>query len=93
MTPRLGARPGRRSHVPNPTPLRIVDTMTRFGYLFTRTGLVIMIGSVMIASTAAAFSEGDRAPDFTLTDLVTEEPFGLSQFAGRVVCLNFWAYW
>jgi peroxiredoxin len=41
----------------------------------------------------AGLEEGDPAPDFALTDLATGEVFTLGEFRGRVVCLNFWAYW
>ena len=36
---------------------------------------------------------GQKAPDFSITRLDTNETVKLSQFAGRPIVLNFWATW
>ncbi len=38
-------------------------------------------------------SPGTMAPDFTLTDIMTEETFSLSDFQNKVVILDFFAIW
>jgi len=56
--------------------------------------VILCIGLALVTPTAApAIPEGDVAPDFTLNDLITEEDFSLSDYAGSVIVLNFWAYW
>jgi protein SCO1/2 len=47
-----------------------------------------LLGSLMEKNAAVALSAGDAVPDFTLTDQ-TNHPVTFSQFAGRVVALNF----
>jgi len=49
--------------------------------------------ALTLAGPAGAIEEGNLAPDFTLTDLLTSEPFSLEEYRGQVVVLNFWAYW
>ena len=53
----------------------------------------IVVAASLWAFPVPAIDEGDSAPDFTLSDILTEEEFSLAQFRGRVVVLNFWAYW
>lgn len=44
------------------------------------------------AESAAAQSQGQTAPDFTLTSL-NGEPVSLSDYAGQVILVNLWATW
>ena len=37
--------------------------------------------------------EGDRAPDFEITDVLTGRPIKLADYRGQVVLLDFWATW
>ena len=60
----------------------------RFYKVILCNGLALLVGT-----TALAIPEGSVAPDFTLTDLITDEDFSLSDYAGSVIVLNFWAYW
>ena len=56
--------------------------------------LILSFGAVAsFERCALASDEGDPAPDFTLIDLVSEQPFSLSDYQGQVICINFWAYW
>ncbi len=56
---------------------------------------------MMIATLALAFSlpavaltsRGEQAPDFTLTTLDGSQEISLSELAGKVVYIDFWASW
>ncbi len=48
--------------------------------------------SVGQQESAIGVNVGDRAPDFTLTDLDGNQ-LSLSDFRGKVVFINFWATW
>ncbi len=45
-----------------------------------------------VTSIPVGYEEGNRAPDFTLTDLSGNE-VKLSNFQGKIVVVNFWATW
>ena len=45
-----------------------------------------------VTSIPVGYEEGNRAPDFTLTDLSGNE-VKLSNFRGKIVVVNFWATW
>ncbi|HXB71378.1 MAG TPA: SCO family protein [Candidatus Acidoferrales bacterium] len=47
-----------------------------------------LLGSLLEKNAAVALSAGDPVPDFTLTDQ-TNHPVTFSQFAGKVVAINF----
>lgn len=47
----------------------------------------------ILANPADAIEVGQSAPSFTMVDLITEEPFSLSDYNGQVIVLNFWGYW
>ena len=49
--------------------------------------------ALLFTTPAAAIEVGEIAPDFTMTDIITQEEFSLTEFRGQVVVLNFWAYW
>ena len=58
-----------------------------------RAACLLLLLCLATAPTASAFEVGDVAPDFTLDDLITRDPFGMQQYRGQVVVINFWAYW
>jgi peroxiredoxin len=53
----------------------------------------VVLAVLLPASAAHSLEQGQMAPDFTLIDIVSGEPFSLSDYRGQVVVLNFWAYW
>jgi|GEM_PF-6584313 len=55
--------------------------------------LLVGVLSAAWAPRARAIAEGDPAPVLQLDDIVSGDTFSLEQFRGRVVCINFWAYW
>jgi len=53
---------------------------------------LLIFSMLSILFAAGLVAEGERAPDFQLTD-IQGKPFRFSQSAGKVVVLDFWATW
>lgn len=47
---------------------------------------------LLVLFSCSLFAEGEKAPDFTLTDLEGKN-FSLSDASGKVIVLDFWATW
>lgn len=54
--------------------------------------LSVIIALFFFVASAYALDNGDKAPNFTLTDL-NGKSVSLSDYKGKVVVLNFWASW
>ncbi len=54
--------------------------------------LALVVAILLIPVSSSFAGVGDKASDFSLTDLNGKE-VKLSEFAGKVVLLNFWATW
>ncbi len=52
----------------------------------------VLIGALALVFSLAATGWAQGAPDFTLTDVVNGKQYSLSQFRGKVVLLNFFAF-
>lgn len=59
-----------------------------------RTGLAALAVTLLVGAVwaAAKVKPGDQSPAFTLTDL-DGKSVSLSDYAGKVVCLEFWVTW
>lgn len=55
-------------------------------------GICLLVGLVLLPYQAAAETEKPLVPNFTLMSN-RGEPVSLSDYAGKVVVLNFWASW
>lgn len=56
----------------------------------------ILLGVLLLAApllNAQPFFEGEQAPDFTLTNRLTGEPFRLHDLEDTLIVLDFFAYW
>ena len=60
--------------------------------LWKRITPVLLAGSMLLSLPAAAFELNQPAPDFTLKSMDGEN-IKLSEMAGNVVLINFWASW
>jgi len=57
-----------------------------------QTGLLLSVCSILsVSGCASGLGRGVKAPDFTLKNM-TGQDFTLSEYRGKVVLLNFWAY-
>jgi cytochrome c biogenesis protein CcmG, thiol:disulfide interchange protein DsbE len=57
---------------------------------------LMLIATLALASSLPAValtSRGEQAPDFTLTTLDGSQEISLSELAGKVVYIDFWASW
>lgn len=84
------------SESPIPTSSRAVPPVSGSRLLILLAG-VIILGAVfgivwMQSAKYEPLAVGKPAPDFALSDL-TDKPYRLSDFRGKVVFLNFWATW
>jgi thiol-disulfide isomerase/thioredoxin len=58
--------------------------------------LLLLLAVLLIAPRAAAqarYAVGDTVANFTLTDRATGRPVSLADFAGKVVLLEWFAWW
>ena len=63
--------------------------------IFSAAAIVLAITFIIVWMQSSRYEPlvvGKAAPDFALTD-ITEKPYRLSDFRGKVVFLNFWATW
>ena len=54
---------------------------------------LILVASVLWTTVLNAQNAGDRPPDFELVKFGSEEKIKLSDYAGKIVVLDFFAYW
>lgn len=56
--------------------------------------LALILGICPAAFAATSFVKvGELAPDFTLNDRATGKPVRLSDFSGKIIFLDLFAYW
>lgn len=55
--------------------------------------LVVMVCLMVAIHKAVAVSEGEPAPAFTVAQYQSDTPLKLSDYAGKVVIVDFWASW
>lgn len=53
----------------------------------------LLLAAATVAATGQGVQVGDIARDFEVVDRVNGRPLRLSDFAGRIVVLDFFAYW
>ncbi|SDD46358.1 Peroxiredoxin [Terribacillus halophilus] len=64
----------------------------RLTVLAALAGLVLTAGwQLLVEGKSEKVENGEKAPDFMLTDLQTGEAFKLSEMKGKGVLVNFWA--
>jgi len=54
---------------------------------------LVLAGLLGASASRADFEIGSEFPDFQATELLSGEPFKLSEFRGNVVIVDFWATW
>ncbi len=70
------------------------DSHYRYGPKnFTALLLVVTLTQFVFPAKAAFVRVGELAKDFTVTNRATKQPVSLSDFAGKVIFIDLFAYW